>query len=75
MNTGVPVLIVGNSDRKELDNLLTHRRAGVYCGIDPTAPSLHVGHMVPFMVLGWMYIHGYTVQYLVGRVPAKDSCD
>ena len=41
------------------------RRVGVYAGIDPTAPSLHVGHMVPFMALGWLYIHGYPVTFVV----------
>lgn len=54
-----------DSGRDELDQLLTQRRVGVYCGVDPTAPSLHVGHMVPFMVLAWMYIHGYHSTFLV----------
>lgn len=31
--------IVGNRD--ELNNLLLERRVGVYCGVDPTARSLH----------------------------------
>lgn len=57
-----------DSGRDELDHLLTHKRVGVYCGVDPTAPSLHVGHMVPFMVLGWMYIHGYHSTFLVRPV-------
>jgi len=54
-----------DSGRDELDQLLTQKRVGVYCGVDPTAPSLHVGHMVPFMVLAWMYIHGYHSTFLV----------
>jgi hypothetical protein len=57
-----------DSGRDELDDLLTYKRVGVYCGVDPTAPSLHVGHMVPFMVLGWMYIHGYHSTFLVRHV-------
>jgi hypothetical protein len=57
-----------DSGRDELDHLLTHKRVGVYCGVDPTAPSLHVGHMVPFMVLGWMYIHGYHSTFLVRQI-------
>lgn len=55
--------VVGNRD--ELNAVLTERRVGVYCGVDPTAASLHIGHMVPFMALGWMYIHGYTSTFLV----------
>lgn len=58
--------IVGNRD--ELNKLLIERRVGVYCGVDPTAASLHVGHMVPFMALGWMYIYGYAANSLVGLV-------
>jgi tyrosyl-tRNA synthetase len=63
------------SGRDELDRLLTQKRVGVYCGVDPTAPSLHVGHMVPFMVLAWMYIHGYHSTFLVLSVlPRYRDC-
>ena len=55
--------IVGT--RESLQQILLESRVGVYCGIDPTAPSLHVGHIVPFMALGWMYIHGYSSTFLV----------
>ena len=55
--------VVGNRD--ELNKTLVERRVGAYCGVDPTAASLHVGHMVPFMALGWMYIHGYAANFLV----------
>lgn len=55
--------------RQDLDDLLTNRRVGVYAGIDPTAPSMHVGHMVPFMALAFMYIHGYSIHYLVSSAP------
>lgn len=61
--------IVG--ERKDLDWLLTEKRAGVYCGIDPTAPSLHVGHLVCFMTLFWMYVHGYHAVTLVGGGTAR----
>jgi tyrosyl-tRNA synthetase len=61
--------IVGKRD--DLDHLLTHRRVGVYSGFDPTAPSLHVGHMIPLMVLGWFFIHGYSITYLLGGSTAK----
>ncbi|KIV78098.1 tyrosine-tRNA ligase [Exophiala sideris] len=56
--------VVGS--REDLDKLLIHRRVGVYAGIDPTAASMHVGHMVPFMVLGWFYIHGYDTHFVLG---------
>ena len=51
--------------RKELNWLLTEKRIGVYVGVDPTAPSLHVGHLLPLMALYWMYLHGYYTVSLV----------
>ncbi|KAF2132221.1 tyrosyl-tRNA synthetase-like protein [Dothidotthia symphoricarpi CBS 119687] len=45
--------------RQTLDWLLTEKRIGAYVGVDPTAPSLHVGHLLPLMALYWMYFHGY----------------
>ncbi|RMD44208.1 hypothetical protein DV735_g890, partial [Chaetothyriales sp. CBS 134920] len=60
--------IVGKRD--DLKTLLDNRRVGVYAGVDPTAPSLHVGHMVPFMALSWLFIHGYPVHFLLGGATA-----
>ena len=53
------------SGRSTLDWLLTEKRIGVYVGVDPTAPSLHVGHLLPLMALYWMYLHGYRTVSLV----------
>ena len=44
--------------RDDLDQLMRQKRIGAYLGIDPTGPSLHVGHLVPLMSLFWMYVHG-----------------
>ncbi|MGZ3584173.1 MAG: tyrosine--tRNA ligase [Ktedonobacterales bacterium] len=38
----------------------------VYCGFDPTAPSLHVGHLVPVMALAHFQRHGHRPILLVG---------
>ncbi|ETN38593.1 tyrosine-tRNA ligase [Cyphellophora europaea CBS 101466] len=32
---------------------------------------MHVGHMVPFMALSWMYIHGYSATFLLGGATAR----
>jgi tyrosyl-tRNA synthetase len=61
--------IVGTRD--QLKDLLDHRRSGIYAGIDPTAQSMHVGHMVPFMALSWMYVYGYPVYFLLGGATAR----
>lgn len=56
---------------EELENLLIGRRVGAYVGIDPTAPSMHLGHMVPFMALAWFYVHGYSATFLLGGATAR----
>ena len=40
-------------------------------GIDPTANSLHLGHLVPLMPLFWMYMHGYRAITLIGGSTAR----
>lgn len=50
---------------------MTDRRLGVYVGIDPTAASLHIGHLLPLMALFWMYIHGYHTVTLLGGATSK----
>ncbi|KAL5117677.1 tyrosyl-tRNA synthetase [Pleosporales sp. CAS-2024a] len=52
--------------RDALEQLLTRKPIGAYVGVDPTAPSLHVGHLVPLMALFWLYIHGYCAVSLLG---------
>ncbi|RYF08432.1 MAG: hypothetical protein EOO40_07845 [Deltaproteobacteria bacterium] len=59
------VLTMRNSGRPALDWLLTEKRIAAYVGVDPTAPSLHVGHLLPLMALYWMYLHGYHTVSLV----------
>lgn len=50
---------------------MTDKRLGAYVGIDPTAPSLHVGHLLPLMSLFWLYIHGYHAVTLLGGATSK----
>lgn len=47
------------------------KRIGAYAGVDPTAPSLHLGHLLPFMPLFWMYLHGYGAYTVIGGSTAK----
>ncbi|KAI9825877.1 MAG: tyrosyl-tRNA synthetase [Thelocarpon impressellum] len=61
--------IAGNRDA--LDKLMTDKRIGAYVGIDPTAPSMHVGHLLPLMTLFWLYVHGYHAVSLLGGATAK----
>ncbi|PGH14699.1 tyrosine-tRNA ligase [Helicocarpus griseus UAMH5409] len=61
--------VVGNRDA--LNKMWTERRVGVYAGVDPTAPSLHIGHMLPFMVLAWAYVHGIRAMWVLGGSTSK----
>jgi tyrosyl-tRNA synthetase len=45
---------------------LDRERVTVYCGFDPTAPSLHVGSLLPIMTLARFQRHGHTPIALVG---------
>ncbi|EFQ25485.1 tRNA synthetase class I [Colletotrichum graminicola] len=55
----------------QIKELLRTKRIGAYVGVDPTAASLHVGHLLPFMPLFWMHLHGYTAVSLVGGATGR----
>ncbi|EJD03331.1 uncharacterized protein FOMMEDRAFT_146925 [Fomitiporia mediterranea MF3/22] len=42
------------------------RKSIIYLGIDPTAKSLHVGHLLPLMVLLQLFLRGHEVIPLIG---------
>ena len=51
------------------DEVRVHLNSGsrtVYCGFDPTAESLHVGSMVPLLVLKRFQLAGHQPIALVG---------
>ncbi|KIW01603.1 tyrosine-tRNA ligase [Verruconis gallopava] len=52
--------------RDDLQRILDGKRIGAYVGVDPTASSMHVGHLIPFMALFWLYLHGHKAITLVG---------
>jgi len=53
-----------------LPELLDRERFTVYAGFDPTAPSLHLGHMVPVMALAHLQRAGHRVLAMVGGATA-----
>lgn len=50
---------------------LRARAVTAYAGFDPTAPSLHVGNLVPIMGLAWLQRFGGTPIALVGGGTAQ----
>lgn len=59
-------LLVQRSHEQEFDEHLAGASRTVYCGFDPTAPSLHVGNLVPLIALGRFQRSGHKPIILVG---------
>ena len=49
-----------------LSDLMDKGPVTFYCGTDPTGPSLHVGHIVPFFAMHHLQEHGHRPIALVG---------
>ncbi len=54
------------TDEENLSRLLDEGNIKVYQGTDPTADSLHIGHLVPLMTLRRFQAHGHTPIILIG---------
>jgi tyrosyl-tRNA synthetase len=54
------------SDETGLDDLLTKETVTAYIGYDPTASSLHVGHLTQIMMLHWFQATGHRPISLMG---------
>ena len=59
-------LIAQHTDIDELRGALTGGRLTFYCGFDPTAPSLHHGHLVAIKVMRHLQMAGHHPLALVG---------
>ena len=59
-------LIAQITDAAALDKLLTEASVTLYCGFDPTADSLHLGHLVPVLILKRFQQAGHKPIALVG---------
>ncbi|WP_111874018.1 tyrosine--tRNA ligase [Aeromonas bivalvium] len=58
-------LVAQSSDPAALRDHLAQART-LYCGFDPTAGSLHIGHLVPLLMLRRFQLAGHTPVALVG---------
>src|ERR1700677_5361685 len=54
------------SEPDVLDALAAQQRITAYIGFDCTAPSLHVGSLVPIMLLYWLQQTGHRPLVLMG---------
>ncbi|MET3290014.1 tyrosine--tRNA ligase [Brevibacillus fluminis] len=54
------------TDADGLRELASQKAVSVYCGVDPTGDSMHIGHLIPFMVLKRFQLAGHRPVILIG---------
>ncbi|UJF16188.1 tyrosine--tRNA ligase [Jeotgalibaca sp. MA1X17-3] len=54
------------TDEEGLRELAKQKKIGVYCGIDATGASMHIGHLIPFMILKRFQLSGHNPVILIG---------
>ncbi|MDQ0160157.1 tyrosine--tRNA ligase [Alkalibacillus salilacus] len=59
-------LINQMTDEEGLEKHLIENRVSLYCGFDPTADSLHIGHLLPILMLKRFQEAGHRPIALVG---------
>ncbi|HHW5440664.1 TPA: tyrosine--tRNA ligase [Staphylococcus aureus] len=59
-------LIYQQTDEQGIEDLVNKEQVTLYCGADPTADSLHIGHLLPFLTLRRFQEHGHRPIVLIG---------
>ena len=54
------------TDEEGLYKLVGGKKISLYCGIDPTGDSMHIGHLIPFMILKRFQLAGHRPVILIG---------
>lgn len=54
------------TDEEGLYDLVEKQSISLYCGIDPTGDSMHIGHLIPFMILKRFQLAGHKPVILIG---------
>ena len=54
------------SDEEGLRKLTEEKSISLYCGVDPTGDSMHIGHLIPFMMLKRFQLAGHHPYILIG---------
>lgn len=54
------------TDEEGLRSLTNEKSISVYCGVDPTGDSMHIGHLIPFMMLRRFQLAGHRPVILIG---------
>ena len=59
-------IIYQQTDEEGLKEQLQKEATSLYCGVDPTADSMHIGHLLPFLTLRRFQKAGHKPIILVG---------
>jgi tyrosyl-tRNA synthetase len=59
-------VVYQQTDEEGLETVLETENISLYCGVDPTADSMHIGHLLPFLTLRRFQNHGHRPIVLVG---------
>lgn len=54
------------TDEEGLRKLVARKEISLYCGVDPTGDSLHIGHLIPFMILKRFQEAGHHPVIVIG---------
>ncbi|MBG9988777.1 tyrosine--tRNA ligase [Aerococcaceae bacterium DSM 111176] len=54
------------TDAEGLQKLTEDKSIALYCGVDPTGDSMHIGHLIPFMILKRFQLAGHKPVVLIG---------
>jgi tyrosyl-tRNA synthetase len=52
--------------REGLRDYVENNKISLYCGVDPTGDSMHIGHLIPFMMLKRFQLLGHHPYILIG---------
>ncbi|MCW5197623.1 tyrosine--tRNA ligase [Buchnera aphidicola] len=59
-------LITQITNYNKIKDILKKEKITLYCGFDPTADSLHVGHILPLLYLKRFQLEGHTPIVIIG---------
>ncbi|QQZ10592.1 tyrosine--tRNA ligase [Heyndrickxia vini] len=59
-------IIYQQTDEEGIKEVLDKDKISLYCGVDPTADSMHIGHLLPFLTLRRFQQKGHCPIVLVG---------
>ncbi len=54
-----------------LEKRVREEPIGIYCGVDPTADSMHLGHLLPVVIMRWWQLAGHRLIWIVGGATGR----